>query len=566
MLKTVKIKTILKVLMISVVAIQLCIGAITLVKLDQITTHATSLNDSALPNSLQIEALRYHVVQIQQFLTNASATKSKPGYDDGFPEAKANYDQANQIIDSFIDKNIDKKDFSKLKSELKDYYDLGFEMANTYINDGTNAGNLFMSKFDPVAEEITNSLETLRTKYTNLADTSTSNIKREIQFLEYSLIGLTLFAVLLIIFVIWQTGFTITKQISIFQERLHAISDGDGDLRQNIVMPQKTEFGQMSSRFNKFLQNMREIVIQIMDSSNLIHENSSDLDVAVTKSNQDILQINTKTSEVSKRMKDSSLGISEVTGQMEHLTVGLDSVLERTKKAEESSQSVLQEANDGGKEIQNAVTSVEAVKTASLEMSHVIEELAISTQKVQQMAESITSIAAQTNLLALNASIESARAGEAGRGFAVVAQEIRALAEESKDSATEINSLIHDIQQKTSLAQSTISDELSQVKTSVTVANVAQEKFQSILNEIGQVVLQLQAIFKESTNQTQVAHQLNSLFLNIDESVTNSANASDEISEYMNQISSTLENVALHSSELNQMSDKLKDITKRFKV
>lgn len=566
MIKNIKIRTILRVLMISVIAVQLCIGGITLIKLNKISTHAAYLHDSALPNSLQIEDLRFHVIQIQQFLTDASATQSKPGYDDGFGEAKSNFDSANKIIDSFLANNINKKEFTELKSELKDYYNLGVQMSNTYINEGTDAGNLMMSQFDPIATKITDSLETLRTNYVDSANSSTNEIKQDIKLMNYSIVGLTITAIVFIFLMTGQTILVIVKQINIFKDRLHAISDGDGDLRQNIVMPEKTEFGQMSSRFNKFLQNMREIVIQIIDSSDVIHENSNELDLAVTKSNQDILQIKSKAIDVSKRMKDSSVGLSQVTSKIDNLAIGLDSVLDRTKIAEESSQSVLQEAHAGGAEIQNAVESVESVKTASVEMSHVISELANATQRVQQMAESITSIAAQTNLLALNASIESARAGEAGRGFAVVAEEIRNLAEESKNSATEINSLIHDIQQKTQLAQSTISDELDQVQNSVMVANGARDKFQSILSEIDQVVLQLQAIFKESTNQTQVAHQLNSFFLDIDETVTNSANASDEISEYMNQISSTLQNVGLHSTELNQMSETLKDITKRFKV
>lgn len=566
MLKTAKIKTLLRLLMISIVIIQLCIGGILFLKLNKITNHTMNLHDQTIPYSLQVDDLRYHVIQIQQWLTDSSATKALPGYDDGFNEAKSHYDSANQIIDTFLKNNVDKEDFTTIKAELDDYYNMGVKMANTYIHDGTDSGNLIMDQFDPFAEKITTSLETLRTKYIASTDQSAQGIEDEVRLMQYSMIGLTVFVIVVIIFVVWRTSSNITSQVEIFKNRLHEISDGDGDLRQNIIMPAKTEFGEMSSRFNKFLQNMRDIVIQIINSSDVIHKNSTDLDSAVTESNQDILQITTKASEVSKRMQDSSTKIREVTEEMNHLTIGLDSVLARTKLADESSQSVLHEAHEGGKEIQTAVESVESVKNASLEMSSVIEELASATEKVQKMAEAITSIAAQTNLLALNASIESARAGEAGKGFAVVAEEIRNLAEESKVSATEINSLIQDIQQKTQLAQNTISDELSQVQNSVEVANVARSKFQTILSEIDQVVLQLQEIFKESTSQTQVAHQLNAFINDIDESVTNSSSASDEISEYIHQIALILQTIGLHSSELNQMSEQLNGVTQRFKV
>ena len=77
--------------------------------------------------------------------------------------------------------------------------------------------------------------------------------------------------------------------------------------------------------------------------------------------------------------------------------------------------------------------------------------------KIDELSVGILEIASQTNLLALNASIEAARAGEHGKGFAVVAEEIRILADQSKESTQHINSIVNEL-----IANSDISVEITE--------------------------------------------------------------------------------------------------------
>ncbi|MBD8032164.1 globin-coupled sensor protein [Solibacillus merdavium] len=134
------------------------------------------------------------------------------------------------------------------------------------------------------------------------------------------------------------------------------------------------------------------------------------------------------------------------------------------------------------------------IKNSTMEMSRLIGQLKVSSEQIINIVSLVRNIADQTNLLALNASIEAARAGEHGKGFAVVAQEVRKLAEQSKNSVENITDLIQTSTSLTTTAVNMIEGVQLRVDSGLDVSVNTQTKFHQILKAIDQNERQIKQV------------------------------------------------------------------------
>lgn len=229
-----------------------------------------------------------------------------------------------------------------------------------------------------------------------------------------------------------------TKQVD---ELVEGIRCNKGDITKRIHVGSRDELGRLAIAINDLVAQMQIIIRAITEGCGQMEEKQADIISNVEK-------VNATADHTMRNLGVMSRGMQLVTGAIEGVqqdTGVLDHTVENMLEVAQNGRNYAADIKEKASKMK--VTAVESKQEATLVMKEIdtamTESIANSRQihKITELTEEILGIAGTTNLLALNASIEAARAGEAGRGFAVVAEEIRKLADSSRESANNIQEI-----------------------------------------------------------------------------------------------------------------------------
>ena len=224
----------------------------------------------------------------------------------------------------------------------------------------------------------------------------------------------------------------VSKQLRVIVDK---IKSGKADLSEKVSYGRIDEIGEMVNGFNSFIDVLNDLITKIKNSAVKIQDAAEVVEGGVRNTGDKIADTSATMEELSASMSSAKDAVERIKDSLSQIALQINAIGDKTGEGLGYSDGISRRAD--GMKIK-AVESSNAAKSAVSNFSEKLEN-AIGQSKqvsrINELTQDILTIANQTNLLALNASIEAARAGEYGRGFAVVAEEIRQLADKSKETA-----------------------------------------------------------------------------------------------------------------------------------
>lgn len=320
---------------------------------------------------------------------------------------------------------------------IQEYVDEGdFENANTAL--GVEFQSLVTEKGESAETELTKALEAGITR-------SSKEYSGAMQInLRVTILLLGIFAVVAVI--VWLIAKkTVSDPASHASTQLHDIIDGinqmRGDLTERIDVVSKDEIGQLSEGINNFIIQLQVVMQKVKLQSEQMEQSLKEMDREVSSSDENVNSVAAVMQQITASMEEITATIEGLSGNTQDILKSVNSVNDQTKEGVALATDIKALAIGIKEETEKKKDEIHDIMSEKQQILHTSIEDSRKIENINNLTNDILEIASQTNLLALNASIEAARAGEVGKGFAVVADEIRQLAENSKNTANDIQGI-----------------------------------------------------------------------------------------------------------------------------
>ncbi|MFM9912439.1 MAG: methyl-accepting chemotaxis protein [Methylophilaceae bacterium] len=508
-------------------------------QIHNIQSDVAEIDENLLPYELLADQMTLDAVQVQQYLTDASATHDRDPFGDAEKHAKS-FKKGIQNFKGHYASSPDKlKELEAIDQSFDAYYSTGKHMAETYIAQGMEAGNLVMEGFDQQSLDI----QTKMGKFRDVEVITTTNKVREINdtgklIIKSSLIG-GLVCILVAVLFAWKMSGNLLMQLGIEPMYARGIAReiAKGNLTRDIMLEpgDKTSLlyaiGSMQIQLRGMIKGMTENAQSIVQAA---HQLGMAADNVLHSS---------------IRQNDAA---SSVASAVEEMSASIDNISSNAEHSESMAKNAGTLSDQGGQVVADAVNEMNKIADSVTESSNIIRELGASSQKISDVVKVIKDIADQTNLLALNAAIEAARAGEQGRGFAVVADEVRKLAERTSKSTQEISGIIAEIQQGANNA-------VASMEQGTVMANIGVQKAERAGNSMVEIK---QGTVQVVTTAGEITHALKE-----QRSAVNSVVGEvDTISKMAQENGEFVGQLTLTSAKLNELADSLNNAISYFKT
>ncbi|NVO05657.1 MAG: HAMP domain-containing protein, partial [Rhodoferax sp.] len=355
---------------------------------------------------------------VQQFLTDVSATHDPDGYKDAEAASKV-FHEGIQKFRAYYQGDVENSQrLAQMEAHFDKFYATGKVMAEAYVDKGMEAGNLLMKGaagapgFDADSETIRAELEAFRKQQVEQAAAVSLGAVDSAATMKMGMVASALIALALAVVFGWVIVRSITAPLNQAVAITHTVAAGD--LSARIHVQGSNEPAMLLHALKDMQQQLIGVVSRVRGGADGVALASADIAQS---------EIN-----LSQRTETQAASLEQTTAAVQDLSQRIKQNAVSAQKANQLAVSTSGMASKGGQVVGKVVDTMRGINDSSRRIADIISV--------------IDGIAFQTNILALNAAVEAARAGEQGRGFAVVASEVRLLAGRSAEAAREIKALI----------------------------------------------------------------------------------------------------------------------------
>lgn len=396
-------------------------------------------------------------------------------------------------------------------------------------------------------------------------DMDASFIKHLTSLVIWVSVAVLVIAILLSIVTAWFITRRTLKPIHETLEFVQTAANGDLTV-EPFELKTNDEIAQLTTGVFKMVHDLRDLIGDVSLNSEQVASTSVELSANVQQSSATIEEITSSVQEVAMRTETQSEAVNHMNDTVTTISHDLTEISVFTKEVAQNANVATSTAYAGNETIQKAVAQLAITSDKIEHTAFIIQRLNDYSNEIGQIVNLISAITDQTNLLALNASIEAARAGEHGKGFAVVAEEVRKLADQSQNAASDIQARINGVKEESLQAVESMTISTQNLQESSVMFKEAGASFQEIYTDVSSLSTKFDGTQQSIEQLTTALSEMSHTMQQVNDSIATSAANTQNVAAASEEQSASIEEITHSAMNLSDMADELKLSLSKFNV